>query len=266
VRGRREIDERADIWALGVILYEVLSGASPFRGATLADTFVRIVSESHVPLRHAAPSVPAGLASLVESCLEKERERRPRSVAELARGLALYGGGALPARLESAAVGALELQETCADFALPPPAHRGLRRPSRGRLAKAGAVLAAAGALACIAPWLAPSNHARASGPGAPGPAVAAATVVSAPALASVDARVQVAVDPVPSRTAVHANSPPPTMRVPLPASSIRPALPRAPAVVAQARPDGGTPDESVSMASGARSGGDDPLRLDIRP
>jgi serine/threonine-protein kinase len=90
IRGASKVDGRVDIWAIGAILYEALSGVHPFFGATIPDTFVRILSQKHQPLRRIAPHVPAGLASQIEACLEKEPARRPADVRDLVRGLAAY--------------------------------------------------------------------------------------------------------------------------------------------------------------------------------
>jgi len=87
VRSSKDVDSRSDIWSLGVILYELLTGVSPFVGETLGDTLAKIVSEDPTPLRQLRPDVPAALARTVESCLQRKPEARIQSVATLASKL-----------------------------------------------------------------------------------------------------------------------------------------------------------------------------------
>ena len=81
------VDVRADVWALGVILYEFLTGAMPFTAQTIAELATRILGESPPDVRLLRPEVPAGLASTVNQCLERDLERRIPNVAVLARRL-----------------------------------------------------------------------------------------------------------------------------------------------------------------------------------
>jgi serine/threonine-protein kinase len=76
------IDERADIWAMGVLMYEMLAGALPFpSGSTMRDDLVAIVTEAHQPL----PEIlAADLRAIVDACLAKEPSERPESAAVLA--------------------------------------------------------------------------------------------------------------------------------------------------------------------------------------
>ena len=90
VRSAKEADARADIWALGVIVYELVTGRSPFAGETLGETLARILSEAPAPLHELRPDVPAGLGAVVARCLERDVERRVQTVAELASRLAPF--------------------------------------------------------------------------------------------------------------------------------------------------------------------------------
>lgn len=83
----RAADPRSDIWALGVILYELLTGACPFNGETLPEIVLRVATGTPVPLRGRQPSAPAGLEAVLLRCLEKNPDRRFQTVAELADAL-----------------------------------------------------------------------------------------------------------------------------------------------------------------------------------
>jgi serine/threonine protein kinase len=100
LRSLRSVDQRTDIWALGVILYEMLVGSPPFEGDTLPDLSVKIIVTEPPLLRSKRPDAPAGVEAIISRCLEKEVTKRVADVAELASLLAPYGSLAAAGSLE----------------------------------------------------------------------------------------------------------------------------------------------------------------------
>jgi serine/threonine-protein kinase len=86
----RNVDTRTDIWAIGVVLYELLTGRVPFVGDTLPEVVVKIVSHPLEPVRRHRPDVPPTLELVMSRCLEKDRTKRFANVAELGLALAEF--------------------------------------------------------------------------------------------------------------------------------------------------------------------------------
>jgi eukaryotic-like serine/threonine-protein kinase len=98
VFGEPDLDGAADVWALGVILYECLSGISPTLGANVGQTLKFILARPIWPLRDVAPDVPEELASLVDEMLARDRHARPDMCVVVNSLCALRDGRTMPAR------------------------------------------------------------------------------------------------------------------------------------------------------------------------
>lgn len=83
IAGDRDTDHRADIYAFGIMAYQMLTGALPFAGRTGRAVLAAHVAEIPKPVTAVRPDLPQGLADLIMRCVEKDPARRPQSAREI---------------------------------------------------------------------------------------------------------------------------------------------------------------------------------------
>jgi len=88
-----EVNERSDVYSLGAVLYETVTGKPPFRGKTHDETRQHVIKVPPVPPRYLNPGVPADLEAISLKCLEKDPDKRYQSARELAEDLRRFRDG-----------------------------------------------------------------------------------------------------------------------------------------------------------------------------
>jgi serine/threonine-protein kinase len=87
MRSAKDVDTRADIWSLGAMLYEMLTGQPPYLGESIPQLCAALLHDDPIPLRQHRPEIPEGLDHAVLRCLMKDRNQRFPTVFELGRAL-----------------------------------------------------------------------------------------------------------------------------------------------------------------------------------
>jgi serine/threonine-protein kinase len=96
-RGETDIDARADVWAMGVTLFETLTGRMPFEGNNAHVVLAQVLASPAPPIRDVAPDIPPDLAQVVDRALTHDRKHRTASIRELIDALKRCEAGRDPA-------------------------------------------------------------------------------------------------------------------------------------------------------------------------
>jgi serine/threonine-protein kinase len=120
IKGTRHVDVRTDVWALGVLIHEVLSGELPFKAETVADHFVQIATANPTPLAVAAPHAPSALGRIVAKCLRRSPNERYADAATLLQDLRAVAADRRPRLRGESGPGSTRAIETASPAPRPP--------------------------------------------------------------------------------------------------------------------------------------------------
>ena len=150
MRSTRDVDARSDIWALGVILYRLLAGKTPFAGSTVMEICTAVATDQPEPISGMRGDLPPGLEGVVFHCLQKNPAQRFQRVVDLSAALAPFAS-AVAAAPASAPWSAQPAQPAQPTWSQPSPGGYGQGPSSTG-----GATMGPGGP---------PSSHAFAPAP-----------------------------------------------------------------------------------------------------
>jgi serine/threonine-protein kinase len=198
VRNAKQVDARADIWSLGVILHELLTGTPAFNADTLPGICAAIIADDVPPLRSLRPEAPVELEAIVAKCLEKSVNSRFQTVRELMAALKSFastdlrlGSKSVASTMQSNKNPKVEGAEPSSrrsrsrDRSTDAPPSPGAKAPS-GRRAVPASVFERSAAPVASTPTMRPPGTARGNGRTI---AIAAAVIAAAGAVAVVALR-----------------------------------------------------------------------------
>jgi serine/threonine-protein kinase len=241
VRGEKDIDARADIYALGVILYECATGKRPFEADTLPHLALLIHEGKPQPLEELRPDLPRGFADLVRKAMASDRKMRFATARELADALSQFGGVSLDATMAgqapmmmSAGAAAPALSADSLGPTMPGQAISVAQETRTAKSSKTGFVVAAI-AVVAIGGGLAVRSMMHSPAPESPSAAAAATALAPPPVVmpAAVPTPAPVAPPPESAAAPASASAAPvaaPAVKKAPPAASVAPPVVAAPA------------------------------------